>query len=129
MISQHRFNPASQQVSALIEEKAYGRLVMGNAIIPWWRTQAYYDSGGWRGTWKLDGGGALMNQSIHTVDLLQWMAGPVAELSAYCALLAHKRVEIEDAAVAALKFKCGALGTLVGSTAMFPGHPPELQIS
>src|SRR5207249_2181005 len=67
VISQHRFDPASQQVHDLVEEKAFGRLVLGNAIVPWWRSQEYYDSGDWRGTWKLDGGGVLMNQSIHSI--------------------------------------------------------------
>ncbi|HET8840071.1 MAG TPA: Gfo/Idh/MocA family oxidoreductase, partial [Ktedonobacteraceae bacterium] len=77
VISQHRFDPAIQQVRSLVEEGAFGRLVLGNALIPWWRSQAYYDSGSWRGSWSLDGGGVLMNQSIHYIDLLQWMLGPV----------------------------------------------------
>ncbi len=66
----------------------------------WFRTQAYYDSGAWRGTWALDGGGALMNQAIHSVDLLTWLMGPVVEIQANTATLAHERIEVEDAAVA-----------------------------
>src|SRR6266700_3152791 len=69
VISQHRFDPATRQVHDLVEEKAFGRLVLGNAIVPWWRSQEYYDSGDWRGTWKLDGGGVLMYQSIYSIDL------------------------------------------------------------
>ncbi len=67
VISQHRFDPASQKVRALVDEGAFGRLVLGNALVPWWRSQAYYDSGTWRGTWKLDGGGVLMNGALGTI--------------------------------------------------------------
>ena len=69
----------------------------------WFRTQQYYDSGAWRGTWKFDGGGALMNQAIHSVDLLTWIMGPVVEISAVTATLAHERIEVEDVAMATLK--------------------------
>ena len=87
----------------------------------WWRSQDYYDSGGWRGTRELDGGGALMNQAIHNVDLLQWLMGDVASVQALTATLAHERIEVEDVAVAALRFRNGALGTIEASTAAFPG--------
>jgi len=123
-----RFGPV-RLIKEALEAGRFGKLTVCNALVPWHRTQQYYDSGGWRGTWELDGGGALMNQSIHTIDLLQWLAGPVAELSGYAACLAHKRIDVEDAAVAALRFRSGALGTIMGSTAMYPGHPAELQIS
>ena len=73
VISQHRFDAASQQVRQLVDEQAFGRLVLGNALVPWWRSQAYYDSSAWRGTWEMDGGGVLMNQAIHSIDLLQWL--------------------------------------------------------
>ena len=87
----------------------------------WWRTQDYYDSGGWRGTWSLDGGGALMNQAIHNVDLLQWLMGDVDTVQALTATLAHHRIEVEDTAVAALRFKNGALGMIEAATSAFPG--------
>src|SRR5712691_2087329 len=102
VISQHRFDEASQCVHELVEQKALGRLVLGNAVIPWWRSQGYYDSGEWRGTWALDGGGILMNQSVHSIDLLQWLMGPVKSLCAYTDRLVH-RLEIEDVAVAILR--------------------------
>ncbi len=127
VISQHRFDPASQQVHTLVEEGAFGKLVMGNAVIPWWRSQAYYDSGAWRGTWKLDGGGVLMNQSIHSIDLLQWMMGPVKSIYAYTDTLAH-RMETEDVAVAVLRFAHGALGTIAATTGAYPGVTTRIEI-
>src|SRR5579863_2091995 len=127
VISQHRFDPASQQVHTLIEEAAFGRLVMGNAIIPWWRSQAYYDSGAWRGTWQLDGGGVLMNQSIHSIDVLQWLMGPVKSVFAYTDTLAH-HMETEDVAVAALRFANGALGVIAATTGAYPGVTTRIEI-
>jgi UDP-N-acetyl-2-amino-2-deoxyglucuronate dehydrogenase len=127
VISQHRFDPASLQAHELIEEKAFGRLVLGNAIVPWWRSQQYYDSGDWRGTWKLDGGGVLMNQSIHSIDLLQWLMGPVKSVFAYTDTLAH-RMETEDVAVAVLRFANGALGTISATTGAYPGVTTRVEI-
>jgi UDP-N-acetyl-2-amino-2-deoxyglucuronate dehydrogenase len=127
VISQHRFDPASQQVHDLLEEHAFGRLVLGNAIVPWWRSQGYYDSGSWRGTWKLDGGGVLMNQSIHSIDLLQWFMGPVRSLCAYTDTLAH-RMETEDVGVAVLRFANGALGTIAATTGAYPGVSTRIEI-
>jgi len=127
IISQHRFDPASQRVRTLVDEGAFGRLVLGNAHIPWWRSQRYYDSGDWRGTWQLDGGGVLMNQSIHYIDLLQWMMGPVKSILAYTDTLAH-RMETEDVAVAILRFANGALGTISATTSAYPGLAARLEI-
>jgi UDP-N-acetyl-2-amino-2-deoxyglucuronate dehydrogenase len=127
VISQHRFDPASQQVRQLVDDKALGRLVMGNALIPWWRSQAYYDSGAWRGTWKLDGGGVLMNQSIHSIDLLQWLMGPVRSVMAYTDTLVHQ-METEDVAVAALRFASGALGVIAATTGAYPGVTTRIEI-
>lgn len=127
IISQHRFDPAAQQVRALLDEGAFGRMVLGHAQIPWWRSQGYYDSGDWRGTWRLDGGGVLMNQSIHWIDLLQWMMGPVKSIAAYTDTLAH-RMETEDAAVAVLRFASGALGTITATTGAYPGLATRLEI-
>ena len=96
-----RFHPSSTQLKKAIDAKRFGKLTLGDAIVKWYRTQEYYDSGSWRGTWALDGGGALMNQAIHSVDLLLWLMGPVEELTAITGLLAHaaypgylKRIEI-----------------------------------
>ena len=96
--------------------------------IKWYRTQEYYDKGGWRGTWKLDGGGALMNQGIHGIDLLQWLMGGVQEVTAMTATLAHERIEVEDTAVAGVRFANGALGTIEGTTGSWPGSAIRLEI-
>jgi UDP-N-acetyl-2-amino-2-deoxyglucuronate dehydrogenase len=127
IISQHRFDAASNQLHQLIEQKAFGRLVMGNAAIPWWRSQKYYDSGAWRGTWALDGGGVLMNQSIHSIDVLQWLMGRVRSIQAYTDTLVHK-METEDAAVAILRFENGALGTIAATTGAYPGVTTRIEI-
>src|SRR3954468_24542564 len=100
-----RFHDSSQVLRKAIEEERFGRLTVGDAYVKWFRTQAYYDSGAWRGTWELDGGGALMNQAIHSVDILTWLMGPAAEITAHTGLLAHERIAVEDTAVATLKFE------------------------
>ena len=107
-----RFHRCSQLLKGAIESERFGRLTLGDAYVKWFRTQEYYDSGKWRGTWDLDGGGALMNQAIHSVDLLTWLMGPVAEISAHTATLAHQRIEVEDVATATLRFENGALGVI-----------------
>jgi predicted dehydrogenase len=124
-----RFHDSSLTLKSAIDAGRFGRLTLGDAIVKWYRTQEYYDSGAWRGTWELDGGGALMNQAIHTIDLLTWLMGPVAEVTAHTALLAHERIEVEDTAVATLKFASGALGTIVGTTASYPGYLKRVEIS
>jgi UDP-N-acetyl-2-amino-2-deoxyglucuronate dehydrogenase len=127
VISQHRFDPASMHVHQLLEEQAFGRLVLGNTLVPWWRSQAYYDSGAWRGTWALDGGGVLMNQAIHSIDLLQWLMGPVKSIYAYTDTLVHS-METEDVAVAVLRFANGALGTIAATTGAYPGVSTRIEI-
>jgi UDP-N-acetyl-2-amino-2-deoxyglucuronate dehydrogenase len=104
-----------------------GRLVLGEVSTKWYRSQGYYDSGPWRGTWALDGG-SLMNQGIHYVDLLRWTMGPVIEVSAIYATEDHK-IEVEDTALAVLRFISGAVGTIVSSTAVFPGFAQRLEVS
>jgi predicted dehydrogenase len=123
-----RFNGASAQMKEAVEQSRFGRLTLAEAYVKWHRTQAYYDSGAWRGTWNFDGGGALMNQAIHSVDLLTWLMGPVTEVSAYTATLAHERIEVEDTAVATLRFANGALGVIEATTAAWPGYLKRIEI-
>ncbi|NMB45050.1 MAG: Gfo/Idh/MocA family oxidoreductase [Firmicutes bacterium] len=127
-IFNYRFNSASIKIKQAVEEGRLGKLVLGDAYVKWYRSQAYYDSGDWRGTWALDGGGSLMNQSVHFIDLLQWIMGPVESLSANVATLAHKDIEVEDVATATLKFKNGALGVIEGTTSVTPANPGRLEI-
>lgn len=124
-----RFHESSQLMKQAVDQGRFGRLALGSAYVKWFRTQQYYDSGAWRGTWALDGGGALMNQAIHSVDLLTWLMGPVAEVSACTATLAHERIEVEDAAVASLRFANGALGVIEASTAAWPGWLKRIEIN
>ena len=124
-----RFHAASQLVKDALAKNRFGRLVLGDAYIKWFRTQDYYDNGGWHGTKSLDGGGALMNQSIHAIDLLQWFMGPVESVKAYTQTLGHERIEVEDVATAVLKFRNGALGVIEGSTAVYPGYLKKIEIS
>lgn len=126
---QSRFHESAQLIKKAVDENRFGKLTMGDAYIKWFRTQEYYDSGAWRGTWKLDGGGALMNQAIHTVDLLTWVMGPVTEITACVGTLAHERIEVEDVAVATVRFANGALGVIEASTAAFPGSLKRIEIS
>jgi predicted dehydrogenase len=96
--------------------------------VKWYRPQSYYDSGAWRSTWELDGGGALMNQAVHSVDLLTWLMGPVSEIRAQTATLAHERIAVEDTAMATLRFANGALGVIEASTAIYPGYLKRIEI-
>ncbi len=123
-----RFHESSQLLKRAVDQGRFGRLVLGDAYVKWWRTQQYYDSGAWRGTWELDGGGALMNQAIHSVDLLLWLMGPVVEIRAQTALLGHERIAVEDVAVATLRFANGALGVIEASTAVYPGYLKRIEI-
>ena len=127
VISQHRFNRGLVELRRLLDDGALGRLVLGEASTKWYRSQGYYDSAAWRGTWGLDGG-SLMNQGIHYVDLLLWCMGPVTEVTALYATQTHQ-IEVEDTALAALRFSSGAVGTVVASTAVFPGFAQRLEIT
>ena len=127
VISQHRFDPGLIELKRLLDDRALGRLVLGEASTKWYRTQAYYDSAAWRGTDAMDGG-SLMNQGVHYVDLLRWCMGPPGEVSAVCSTQAHQ-IEAEDTALAVVRFASGAVGTILSSTAAFPGFPQRLEIT
>jgi UDP-N-acetyl-2-amino-2-deoxyglucuronate dehydrogenase len=127
VISQHRFDAGLIEARRLLDEGALGRLVLGEASTKWYRRQEYYDSAPWRGTYAMDGG-SLMNQGIHYVDLLRWCMGPVDTVTAVCATQTHQ-VEVEDTSLAIVRFSSGAVGTILSSTAAFPGFPQRLEIT
>lgn len=124
-----RFHRSSQLMKTAVDAGRFGTLTLGDAYVKWFRTQQYYDSGAWRGTWQFDGGGALMNQAIHSVDLLLWLMGPVTEVSAFSSMLAHERIEVEDVATATLRFENGALGVIEATTAAYPGSLKKIEIA
>src|SRR5262249_35564807 len=128
VIFQDRMKPDVRALRATVDSGALGSVSLARAQVPWWRPREYYRDSPWRGTWALDGGGALMNQAIHTVDLLLWLCGPVTRVSGRTATQFHQ-IEVEDTAVAWLEFKSGALGTLEASTCAYPGRPRRIEIS
>lgn len=127
-IFQSRFYEAPRLVKKALDEGRFGKLTLVEASVKWFRSQEYYDSGAWRGTWEIDGGGALMNQSIHAIDLLSWFGGDVQCIDGYTETIAHERIEVEDNGVAILKFKNGALGVIEGSTSIYPGFIKRLEV-
>jgi len=127
VMSQHRFDKGLIELRRLMDDGRLGRLVLGAASTKWYRNQGYYDSAAWRGTWALDGG-SLMNQGIHYLDLLLWTMGPVTEVTALYSTQTHQ-TEVEDTALAVLRFASGAVGTVVASTAVYPGFAQRLEIT
>jgi UDP-N-acetyl-2-amino-2-deoxyglucuronate dehydrogenase len=122
-----RYNDIIKDLHEAIKAERFGKITYASIRVPWWRNEEYYNNS-WHGTWKLDGGGALMNQSIHMIDILQHLMGPIKSLQGYTATLKHA-IEAEDTATAILKFENGALGTIYGSTTSFPGQFRTLEIS
>ena len=120
IVFQHRFRPASRQLTEMLQAGELGEIKLVRAEIPWWRDQSYYDEPG-RGTLARDGGGVLISQAIHTLDLLLSLAGPVVEVRALAATTDLHRMETEDFAVAGVRFKNGAPGSILATTASWPG--------
>lgn len=121
VISQRRLYEPVRRVRQAIEEGKIGRPALGTVVILGWRDEAYYASDPWRGKWDLEGGGVLVNQSPHQLDLLQWFMGPIEELCGYWGNLNHPYIEVEDTAVAVLRFRGGGLGSIVVSNSQKPG--------
>ena len=128
VIMQHRFDDAIQALKKAVDYGDMGKLFMGSSRTIWYREPEYYIGNSWRGTWKLDGGGALINQSIHYIDLLLYIMGPVESVNGKCRTLFHKSIEVEDTGIATLQFKSGAIGTIEGTTIAYPGLFTELSI-
>jgi UDP-N-acetyl-2-amino-2-deoxyglucuronate dehydrogenase len=125
-IFQARFGDAARQVKAAVDAGRFGRMGLASCYVKWNRTPEYYT--GWKGKISEDGGGVLINQAIHGVDLLQWFAGMPVEVFAWTTRRVHTRIESEDTCVAALKFGSGAFGTIEASTALWPGFSRRIEI-
>ncbi len=128
VIFQHRFDQSTRLIKNAIDTGKMGKLNYGSARTIWFRDENYYRNSGWRGTWAADGGGALMNQAIHCVDLLYHLMGPVEAVCGNCATLFHESMETEDLGLALLKFKSGAMGLIEGTTLAYPGFFSEVNI-
>ena len=128
VIYQSRFMPEIEKLKKQIEQNEIGDIFMGDAYIKWYRNQEYYDSGAWRGTFELDGGGVLINQGIHTIDLLQWLMGDVETIYGKVGTFTHENLEGEDNAVAVIKYKSGAIGVIEGSTSVQPAQSRRIEL-
>jgi predicted dehydrogenase len=127
VIFQNRFSPDYQQLKAGVEAGVFGRLLMGNAYVNWFREKAYYETSQWKGTINGDGGGAFINQGIHTIDLLLDLMGDVKSVFGQVQTALYK-IEGEDLGAAVLNFENGALGTITSATSLYPGYPERLEI-
>ena len=125
VVFQHRFRAASEKLAELVQSGTLGSVHVVRANVPWWRDQAYYDEPG-RGSYARDGGGVLISQAIHTLDLMLSLTGPVASVQAICATTPLHRMEAEDVTAAAMQFANGAVGILFASTASYPGEAESL---
>lgn len=126
-IFQRRMTEPFISIKKAVDSGEIGKLALADMYAKYYRSQAYYDSAGWRGTWEFDGGGALMNQGIHMIDMLQWLVGDVDEIYAICRTQVHK-IEVEDTAIATIKFKNGTVGVIEGTTSVYPDVPHRLEL-
>ncbi len=129
VIFQSRFVPAVQRIRQAMDEGRFGRLLLGDAYVKWYRAPEYYAAGSWHGTLALDGGGALVNQAIHTLDLLRWLMGPADMVFALKGALRYPHIEAEDTLVGTLRFQNGALGVIEATTSVAPGFKRRIEIS
>jgi len=127
-VFQMRLGRGARLLKEAVEAGRFGRLTLCSAYIKWWRSPEYYASSSWKGTRKLDGGGALINQGIHAVDLLQWIAGLPEEVSAFAGTLAHTSIETEDTVAAILRYPHGGLGVIEAASSAWPGSDLRIEI-
>ena len=127
VVHQNRFNLNMYPIKEAVESGRLGRLVLGTFAVKWYREQSYYDRGGWRGTWEMDGGGSLMNQAVHTVDLMHWLMGDVESVTSTMGIYNHN-IKTEDLTASLIKFKSGATATFVSTTCAYPGISTEIML-
>ncbi len=128
VISQLRFSPVIQAVKKAIDGGALGKILFVELSMKYYRSDEYFKASPWRGTHAMDGGGALMNQGIHGIDLVQFLAGPICSVQGLCKTLAHD-IEVEDTASLTVEYENGAIGSIIGTTSVLPGYPRVLEIS
>jgi predicted dehydrogenase len=128
VISQRRFYEPVKRVKAAIDNGKIGRPVLATVTVMGWRNQAYYQMDPWRGRWATEGGGVLLTQTTHQIDLFQWFIGPIEEVFGYWANLNHPFVEVEDTAIAVVRFRSGALGTILVSNSQKPGFYGKIHV-
>ncbi len=128
VVHQNRYNADMPLMHDAITSGRIGKVLFGDFAVKWYRTQEYYDNGGWRGTWEMDGGGSLMNQAVHTVDLMQWlMNSEVESITSHMAAYNHK-IETEDFTASLIKFKSGAVATFISTTCAYPGISTDIRV-
>lgn len=128
VVHQNRYNPDMPLMHDAIVSGKVGKVLFGDFAVKWYRTQEYYDNGGWRGTWEMDGGGSLMNQAVHTVDLMQWlMNSDVESVTSQMAIYNHD-IKTEDFTASLIKFKSGAVATFISTTCAYPGISTDIKI-
>ena len=126
-VFQRRCDNKFLEVKKAVDSGRFGKVILADAYLKYYRSQEYYNSAGWRATWELDGGGSLMNQGVHGIDLLTWIAGDVESVFARCETQV-RNIEVEDTAIASLKFKNGAIGNIEGTTSVYPAQDTRLEI-
>ncbi len=128
VVHQNRYNPDMPLMHDAVVSGKIGKVLFGDFAVKWYRTQEYYDNGGWRGTWEMDGGGSLMNQAVHTVDLMQWlMNSDVESVTSQMAVYNHK-IDTEDFTASLIKFKSGAVATFISTTCAYPGISTDIKV-
>ena len=127
VVHQNRFNVDMYPIREAVDSGRLGKLILGTFAVKWYRDQSYYDNGGWRGTWEMDGGGSLMNQAVHTVDLMQWLMGDVESVTSHVGIYDHQ-IDTEDTTASLIKFKTGAVATFVSTTCAYPGISTEIML-
>lgn len=127
VVYQRRLMGPTMKAKRMVEEGIFGKMTLADAHLKYYRDQAYYDSAGWRGTWEMDGGGALMNQGVHGIDLIQWFNGGIKKIFARAATMS-RNIEVEDTAVALVEYNNGAFGTIQGSTLAYPSQMTRFEL-
>lgn len=129
VIFQNRFSPLNEEIRKAVEKGRLGKRILSSCYVKWFRSQEYYDSGAWRGTKEIDGGGCLINQAIHGLDLLLSLSSPLDKVFSFSALRDHVRIDVEDTIVASLKFSDGSIGGFEASTASYPGCNRRIELT